>query len=347
MVKKDTSKILRGIAILIVIASHYAEWMGVENALHPAIAHAVSTWGPLGVDVFMLLSGYGLYKSADKGGVNGRFIWRRLSACYVPYLLVAFTLALITNEVQLTNLRWLYAFVTAQDYWFISALMVMYIAFMLCFGLFKKLRLPFLSLMVIGYSVWLYLSGHMDFWTLSNAAFLIGVYAAAAEKRFPALTSLKGRIMVLAAGIIGSAACYYWMQRMGGSGLEESYIAELVLNLFLTLAWLGIAALFPSFKPLLLGILGKHTIFIYLTHAILYFTILYRLPAWPYAQQCMLTSLISLVIACLLGELYDLAGKLPGLIRKRQKAGTASGRSVDGAAGLKAARTETDEKRKK
>ena len=320
MIKKDTSTILRGIAILIVIASHYAEWMGTENALHPAIAHAISTWGPLGVDVFMLLSGYGLYKSAEKGGVNGRFVWRRLSACYIPYLLVAFTLAILTHELQPTNLHWIYAFVTVQDYWFISALMVMYIAFMLSFRLFKKLRLPVLSILVIGYSVWLYLSGHMDFWTLSNAAFLIGVYAAAAEKRFPALSSMKGRILMLAAGMAGSVVCYFWMQHMGGSGTEGSYAAELVLNLFLTLTWLGIASLFPPFKPLLFGILGKHTIFIYLTHAILYFTILYRLPAWPYAQRCIITSLISLIIGCLLGELYDLAEKLPGKWIKPRRA---------------------------
>ena len=310
MVKKETSTILRGVAILIVIASHYTEWMGPENAVHPALAHAISTWGPFGVDAFMLLSGYGLYKSADKNGISLDFVWRRLAACYIPYLIVATTLAIITHEFQPTNLQWVCAYVTAQDYWFISVLMVMYISFMLSFRIFKKLRLPVLSIMVIGYSVWLYLNGHMDFWTLSNAAFLLGVYAAAAEKHYPALKSLKGRILILAAGMIGSVACYFWMQHMGGSGREGAYAAELVLNLFLTLVWLGIASFFPPFKPLLFGILGKHTIFIYLTHAILYFTILYRLPAWPYAQQCMITSLASLLFACLLGEVYDLIGKL-------------------------------------
>ena len=149
------------------------------------------------------------------------------------------------------------------------------------------------------------------------AAFLIGVYAAAAEKRFPGFSSLKSRLIILVIGTVGSVAAFFWMQKLGGSGTEESYVAELVLNLFLTILWLAAASLFPRMQPLLLGILGEHSIFIYLTHAILYFTIFYKLPAWPFAQACMLTSLISLIVACIIGELYLLAGKVLGRLTKK------------------------------
>ena len=65
MITAKTSKTLRGIAILIVIASHFAEWMFLEPA-HPGLRHMIGTWGPPGVDIFLLLSGYGLYLSARK-----------------------------------------------------------------------------------------------------------------------------------------------------------------------------------------------------------------------------------------------------------------------------------------
>ena len=67
MISRNVSKYLRGLAILIVIASHYSEWMYVEPAF-PALKHCISTWGPPGVDIFFLFSGYGLYKSFKAAG---------------------------------------------------------------------------------------------------------------------------------------------------------------------------------------------------------------------------------------------------------------------------------------
>ena len=87
MIIKQTSACFRGLAILMVMASHYAEWM-LEASKYPVVREFLCGLGVLGVDIFFLVSGYGLVKSAGERGVGRIFLWNRLSTCYLPYLLV-------------------------------------------------------------------------------------------------------------------------------------------------------------------------------------------------------------------------------------------------------------------
>ena len=329
MVKKETSKILRGVAILIVIASHYAEWMGEGNAVHPALAHAVSTWGPLGVDAFMLLSGYGLYKSADKNGISLSFVWRRLSASYIPYLLVATVLALITHELQPTNLGWVYNFLTAQDYWFMSVLMVMYLAFIICFRLFKKLRIPVLTVLVAAFSVWLYYSGHMDFWTLSNHSFVLGAAAAAAEIRFPKLFTRRNLLLVTIGALALAVAAFFLKQKNGGSGIDESYEAELVMNVFISTAVMSGAYLLPDIELRLLGLIGEASLFIYVLHTTMFYAIIFKLEKLGYTLGTVITGIITMALAVLLFKLYSVFSKyVLTRIKKKLKKRFGAGRDL-------------------
>ena len=56
---------MRGIGILMVIASHYAEWYG-DVLQNETLQYALTRLGCYGVDIFFLVSGYGLVKSAGK-----------------------------------------------------------------------------------------------------------------------------------------------------------------------------------------------------------------------------------------------------------------------------------------
>ncbi|MBR5421911.1 MAG: acyltransferase [Lachnospiraceae bacterium] len=304
MIRKETGRIFRGIAILVVIASHYAEWMYV-TPVHPNAAHAVSTWGPMGVDVFFLLSGYGLYVSQKKGGVDFCFIKNRLLGAYLPYLLLVFLINIYSGFWKEVNAERILTYLTASDYWYMNVLLVFYILFMLCFRFGKRLRIPLFSIALIAYSVYLFKSGHRDFWTLSNPSFLLGVYAGVAEEHIPAFSTRKSKVVLLLCGCVGCALAFMWMQKLGGSGLEESYVAELVLNLFLAIFIFALMALLPCFQPLLLGVLGECSLFIYLLHTVAFYAIILKLPEhWPYAQSAMITAALTLLMAVFIGKVY-------------------------------------------
>ena len=130
---------LRGIAILIVIASHYAGWMYVEP-VHVTAHDWIMKWGPVGVDIFFLMSGYGLHKSAERGrhtksnnsGITFNFVIKRIIGAYIPYLLCV---ALINtydgtwkSAIEEGTIREkVISCLMTEGYWYMSVLFTMYI----------------------------------------------------------------------------------------------------------------------------------------------------------------------------------------------------------------------------
>ncbi|MCR5251442.1 MAG: acyltransferase [Lachnospiraceae bacterium] len=320
-IDRKTSGILRGVAILIVIASHYAEWMWVEPA-HPQLAHAISTWGPEGVAVFFLLSGYGLYKSADKSpkGIDALFVLKRFLAVYLPYLILAFAINCYSGGWEEADASAVLRFFLAEDYWYINVLLFMYLAFMMCFRFGRRLRIPLLLLLLVIQFIGLHKMGYRDFWTLSNPAFALGLLAAAAEKKWDIFRSLPLKLGILGTGLCGLGLSFVMMQRCGGSGAPGAYKAELCLVFAFSLAVLGLAYLLPAWRSPVLGLLGEVSLFIYLLHTVFFYAIMSRLENWEYAWANMLTALITLLVSALIGKgCLFLTGRLLSAIGKKDE----------------------------
>ena len=92
MISQSVSKWMRGLAILMVIASHYAGWMFVEP-VNPELREWVMTLGVFGVDIFFTMSGYGLVKAASKHGIDKRYVWNRVKTSYIPYIFISLSLS--------------------------------------------------------------------------------------------------------------------------------------------------------------------------------------------------------------------------------------------------------------
>lgn len=76
--EKETSKILKGIAIFLVIISHIAGGTGIR---------VFTPCGGIGVTVFLICSGYGIYESFKENGVKN--YWKkRFISIYPIYLIV-------------------------------------------------------------------------------------------------------------------------------------------------------------------------------------------------------------------------------------------------------------------
>lgn len=203
---KDQSLILRGIAIIMVIASHYVVWY-MDLVTDEPIRYAVSRLGVYGVDMFFLVSGYGLAKSAKEKEVGLKFVWSRIKNTYVPYLLIAAAIEFLTENEW--TLKGIWRLFTGYHYWFIRNILVFYLAFFLIFKLVRKngLRSALLFAVLFGYSWRLMDIGRASFWSVSNLSFGIGVLFALYEKKlvkaagsaYPLQLIFLGCLMLIAA----------------------------------------------------------------------------------------------------------------------------------------------------
>lgn len=174
LISKNTSLCFRGIAILMVVFSHYFEWG--ESVINPSgFVTFMKALGDPGVGIFFFLSGYALYKGYGERRPNSRYIWSRIKNMYLPYLLISGFIVIYVGGFDSFHsvIRWLLGF----DYWFIAIIMVIYIAFFLV-GQLPKWRITIMTLFILCMSMWLYIKGCQVFWYDANWCFALGMILA-------------------------------------------------------------------------------------------------------------------------------------------------------------------------
>lgn len=307
MIDSKTSRIYRGIAILMVIASHYAGWMYCEP-VRPVLKEFISTLGVYGVDVFFLLSGYGLVKSASKSGINGRFVLKRFMNSYVPYILIVGFFEIIDKSLE-TGKDWVELLI-GYDYWYMCVLFAMYIMFMVIYkiGKFKEILI---TVAVIGFTYWLFYKGQADFWELSNGAFLIGIYAATLENKLNMQVDKWGWKIVLTLIGLGATIGGYYLY----SGNGEMW-AHMFTSMSFTVLVLGLCVMT---KPIgvVLPSLGRYSLYIYLLHTRLFWKFVMAHEEWSYMNGAMYAAVLTLFISVSVG--FAIEWNLNWLINRPKK----------------------------
>ena len=132
-ISKQETLFIKGIAIIFVILSH----MGLFDC-----------GGIIGVHLFLMLSGYGIYCSYEKNGIHS--YWkRRIFAVYMPYLFSMFILLILRLMIyQNNNISWKNVLITIfgldfnlnidSTMWYISYIFVCYF---IAWGIFQILQL--------------------------------------------------------------------------------------------------------------------------------------------------------------------------------------------------------------
>lgn len=172
-ISKNTSYFLRGIAMLMVIFSHYFEW-GAQFVGSESVAEFVSKLGDPGVGLFFFLSGYALYLgygSEDKK-TDKTYLWKRFKNMYFPYLLIATVIAVLSNNIE--EPKDVIRLLAGADYWFIIIILIIYISFYFV-GKLPKYRVFIMTVFIIDMSLWLYLNEFADFWYTANWCFALGL----------------------------------------------------------------------------------------------------------------------------------------------------------------------------
>ena len=141
-IKRVPSEYLRGIAVVCVILGHI-----LGGTFGVISTHINSILGIGGVNIFLLLSGYGLYQSFQKSGLQGKAYWdKKIEKVFFPYsvITVAYYLYMLfrgTAPGYVALLRNIFCidYVRTMDgtMWYMSFLLLWYIAFF-CIFYFKS-----------------------------------------------------------------------------------------------------------------------------------------------------------------------------------------------------------------
>ena len=283
---RQISYALRGVAILMVMASHYGEWYAASIGI-PALSQFLMGLGRYGVDIFFLMSGYAMAKNAVVPNATvkeaaerkpGCAFWaKRLRGTYVPYLILAGIIEICAGGA-VTPAR-VVRYLLAQDYWFIFNIMVFYLAFFAAFQA-RRFRIVSLTLFTAAFSAILCKMGRQDFWYVSNLAFPLGGACGLYEKRLSVWLKESGSGWLLQSHCCASFWCRRAMReralllQTGGRGR-----LQLAANALFSL-WI---VLFPWPARLscpvgrlaggLLRLFGKNSLYLYLLHPFLYYQI--------------------------------------------------------------------------
>ncbi|MCH5248516.1 MAG: acyltransferase [Lachnospiraceae bacterium] len=298
-ITRDTALTFRGIAAVMVILSHYAEWYSwfVQTEGNREIFRvALTKLGVYGVDVFFLLSGYAMVKSLGDKKINRDFIFKKIRNIYIPYLIITGVIELISGGFTSFHDFWLFA--SGYDYWFMNVLFVFYIGFIVIYALFKKtpLRIAAFGIFTYAYSYTMYKNGMYEFWYVSNITFVIGIITAECERIFnnnrtdehkkfneyemisvtnssvTIITHVIYLIMIIALGI-----AMFFVVKSGLYGYEAisrfTKEQQIWLKIGATIIWTLLVLLLTikwRIKEQLFSFLGKYSLYLYLTHTYIF-----------------------------------------------------------------------------
>ena len=184
LITKNTSYFIRGIAMLMVVMSHYFEW-GMESVSNVGLAHFMTKLGDPGVGIFFLLSGYALYKGY--GDNNGRifdkkkYLLSRFKGVYLPYLLIVGVINIISGGFD--SPKAFIKFLYGGDFWFMTVIFIIYLGFFLV-SLLPKWRIFIMTVFIIDLSLFYYVNGYAEFWYDANWCFAIGMILAKYDENF-------------------------------------------------------------------------------------------------------------------------------------------------------------------
>lgn len=266
--------------------------------------------GALGVDIFMLLSAYGLQSSLEINPV-GRFYMNRLRRLYPVYILFLLTLFftferscpfdwIVTQWLcQLTGLS-LFKY---PDFfscgfcfdWFTPAIILLYISFPVISRIAKWIGRKesyydfFVILLLVGIGVWIRENKHFPFGLLAirMPIIFIGILMCMYLKQQKYCRVIKICIMAASLGLL--------------SGNEEMRLSLLILPFLIAFSFARFKLPFKSF----LCFVGRHSFEIYLAHII---PVGFIIPL-RYTDNTILLIIMTIMVTGVLASLFSIVQK--------------------------------------
>ena len=290
---------MKGIAILIIIVHHVALVMG--NAGYLSL---FSRLGFPSVAIFLVLSGYGIFLSIEKKGLNN-FFSKRVMRVYIPFIL-AMTCKILIFDYFILNKRsrvansllniFLYPLSLDMNMWFIVYILFWYCITYVIFSVNKlnksKIFYFFLTAIVVC------ILPAPDTWHDNPFSFPFGCWIAANSKiiienlenllagKKPKLSSIFAHVknnlnhyietftLYLSFGIVG-LHLWIWMKSPSANANIYSHIIDIIAHAIIGISFatliIGLIILLGKFKIrfTFLNFLGENSFELYLVHGTL------------------------------------------------------------------------------
>ncbi|MFQ8702802.1 MAG: acyltransferase family protein [Eisenbergiella sp.] len=314
---KEQSMFLRGIAILMVIASHYAEWYG-DVLQNETVRYGLTRLGCYGVDKFFLVSGYGLVKSAGKKRIGGRFLWNRIKNTYLPYLLIVGLTEWYGGGIS--GVEGWYHYITGYNWWFIRNILLFYLLFFVVYRLadrpwvrmFRCLRQR-LDILSGWYHRRGRRSGTFQIWPLWRECCWHSMNGSAARSVLP----VSGAAFALAAGMV-------WAVRTGLAARTQ--LPELSVRLRDGLIANGIWTYLAAQSGGMfthggraLGFLGSFSLELYLSHMFVFYRVVNHFTEWGIIVQGIVSFGLAVLISWGINRLFALLWKTAYAVGGRKR----------------------------
>lgn len=290
---------MKGIAILIIIVSHVAQALSYPGYL--SLFHHL---GFPSVAIFLILSGYGIFLSVEKKGLNN-FFSKRVMRVYIPFIL-AMTYKILIFDYFILNRRsgvassllniFLYPFSLDMNMWFIVYILFWYCITYVIFSLnkFNKSKIFYFFLTAIVVCI----LPAPDTWHNNPFSFPFGCWIAANSKiiienlenllagKKPKLSSIFAHVknnlnhyietftLYLSFGIVG-LHLWVWMESPSANANIYAHIINIIAHAIIGISFatliIGLIILLGKFKIrfTFLNFLGENSFEIYLVHGTL------------------------------------------------------------------------------
>lgn len=301
LLSRQATNWFRGIAAIMVVASHYAEWWNwfvPTEGNAEVLRIAFTKLGVYGVDIFFLFSGYAMVKSLGQERMNLRFIWKRIKNVYLPYFIIIGIIELISGGFDTAQDFWLFA--SGYDYWYMFNLFIFYIGFIAIYTIMENKEAKVISMVVFAYalSYVLYNKGMFDFWYVSNMTFALGVMLGEYEEPMKKIVDKIGifAILILVAGMYFVVSRGLFPEVMEGP--DEWLIWKQVgATVVWSLLVFFIAAKWKFYDKFIM-LLGRNSLYIYLTHTFIFMRCVNNFK-FSFAVIFMISALITIIVALL------------------------------------------------
>ena len=280
--------------------------------------HLIKSTGYAGVDVFFFLSGVGLFYSMEKDPSPLHFYKKRAVRVILPFLLVAlvyegtrFLMGEITAGAFLSNVTLVsYWRNGTATYWFIAAILVLYLVYPLLYRIVKRRHYAVQVLLLLGafaLACFLYPNGVL-FYRYAGFVFrlpiiLLGCFLAPVVKEGRQLPTIPTVVITF----IVACGCFLLWGVCGGDWWFLRMYIFIPLSLSLILLGSVVLSFIPKETILQRGLLflGGMTLELYLVHEKLLALLSGLLPQWNLWGLNGLAVAFSIAVAWCLRKLCD------------------------------------------
>ncbi len=300
---KEITNWFRGISVLMVLISHYAEWWTwftpVQGNLE-LFCRGLTKLGVYGVDIFFLFSGYAMVKSLNGQKMNKSFIRKRIRNVYIPYLVIVGIIELLSGGFGTVRNFW--RFLSGYNYWFMLVLFLFYIGFIVIWAIArrKEMRVVLLGIYAGVFSYILYKQEMAEFWYVSNIAFVIGVVVGEYEPQAKLFLDKAGKVLSIVLSALMIWVVYSGIVNLKG-GVVEADTAEVWYKIGASVVWILVVMFLSSRfhgRDGIMTLIGKSSIYMYLTHTYIFMSVVNFLTCnivWRFVISMGITFAVSVI----------------------------------------------------